>query len=147
MTQATLSKPTIAKSIFLAAPRATVWQFLTQKEKLALWFHPAKSDLALNEDYALISTGDDGVESQICWGKVLELDEPTRLVYTFSIKPLAGQMTTVIWTLEAVDGGTRLSLEHKGISEAAGEAAMGLLMALDAGWDMHFKSMREALSA
>ncbi|MCP5037388.1 MAG: SRPBCC domain-containing protein, partial [Rhodobacteraceae bacterium] len=45
-----------------------------------------------------------------------------------------------------ISGGTKLSLLHEGISAAAGEAAMGLLMALDAGWDKHLASLRSAVA-
>lgn len=135
----------INKSVFFAASRETVWAFLTEKDKLAQWFHPAVSDLVENEDYALIHKEDDGSVTKQCWGTVLEMDKPSRLVYTFTIKPLGGAMTTVTWTLEEAHGGTKLSLEHEGIGAAAGEAAMGLLMALDAGWDKHFASLRSAI--
>lgn len=134
----------INKSVFFAAPRETVWAFLTEKDKLAQWFHPAESDLRENQDYALIHKEDDGSITKQCWGTVLEMDKPSRLVYTFTIKPLGGAMTTVTWTLEEAHGGTKLSLEHEGIGAAAGEAAMGLLMALDAGWDKHIASLRSA---
>ncbi len=83
MTDATLNK-----SIFLAAPRAAVWEYLTRKDKLALWFHPAEADLAMRQDYALIKTDENGATSKVCWGKVLEMDAPAHLKYTFTIKPL-----------------------------------------------------------
>ena len=122
-----------------------MWAFLTEKEKLALWFHLAESDLALGQDYALIQKAEDGAVTKLCRGTVLEMDKPSRLVYSFTIKPLGGAMTTVTWTLEEVRGGTKLSLRHEGISKAAGEAAMGLLMALDEGWDKHLASLRGRL--
>lgn len=136
----------INKSVFFAAPRETVWAFLTEKDKLAEWFHPAESDLAENQDYALIHTDDDGSITKQCWGTVLEMDKPSRLVYTFTIKPLGGAMTTVTWTLEEAHGGTKLTLEHEGIGAAADEAAMNLLMALDVGWDKHLASLRSAIA-
>ena len=70
------------------------------------------------------------------------MDKPGTLVYSFTIGPLNGAMTTVTWKLEEIQDGTRLTLQHEGISEAAGEAAIGLLMALDKGWDKHLGSLR-----
>ncbi len=139
-----MTDATITKSIFFTASRETVWAFLTQKEKLALWFHPAQADLVEGEDYALIRKEDDGSVTKQCWGTVLEMDRPSRLVYTFTIKPLGGQMTTVTWMLTEVHGGTKLSLQHEGIGAAASDAALGLLMALDAGWDKHLAALRSA---
>jgi len=142
-----MSDTAITKSVFFTAPRETVWAFLTEKDKLAQWFHPAEANLEAGKDYALVETGDDGVANKVCWGSVLEMDKPSRLVCSFTIKPLAGKMTTVTWTLEEAHGGTRLSLLHEGVSKAAGEMALGLLMALDAGWDKHLASLRGQLAA
>lgn len=141
-----MSNTTLTKSVFLAASRETVWDFLTKKDKLALWFHPAENDLKLGADYSLVQIADDGSLSKQCWGTVLEMDAPSHLKYSFTIKPLSGAMTDVTWTLESLPGGTKLSLSHEGISEAAGDAALGLLMALDNGWDCHIIEMRKALA-
>ncbi len=136
----------ITKSIFLEASRETVWEFLTLKDKLALWFHPAENDLTENKEYALIKQEKDGTITKQCWGTVLEMEKPSRLVYSFTIKPLGGEMTTVTWTLEETHGGTKLSLCHEGISEAAGNTAMNLLLALDSGWDKHLTNLRASLT-
>ncbi|MHA1563729.1 MAG: SRPBCC family protein [Alphaproteobacteria bacterium] len=135
----------LTKTAFFAASRETVWSFLTDKDKLALWFHQADADLAPGQDYALVAKSDDGEPVKQCWGQVLEMKPPTSLVYTFTIKPLGGATTTVTWTLEETHGGTKLTLKHEGIGEAAGAAALGLLMALDAGWDAHLARLRAAL--
>jgi len=140
-----MSDSTIVKTVFFAAPRETVWSFLTDKDKLAQWFHPAEADLAQGQDYALINTAEDGSAVKQCWGNVVQMDPPSLLVYSLTIKPLGGAMTTVSWMLEQTNGGTRLTLKHEGIAEAAGESAMGLLMALDAGWDKHLGSLRTAM--
>ena len=141
-----MSNTTIIKTCFFKTSRETVWAFLTQKDKLEQWFHPSTADLAEGEDYALVEKQEDGSESTVCWGNVISMDEPSSLVYTFTIGPLNGAMTTVTWTLEEIHDGTRLTLKHEGISKAAGEAAMGLLMALDKGWDVHLDSMRVSIN-
>jgi len=141
-----MTDDSITKSIFLNASCQTVWAFLTEKEKLGQWFYQAEADLTAGEPFALIQKDDDGSTTKMCWGEVLEAVEYSKLVYTFTIKPLGGEMTTVTWSLEAVHDGTKLSLNHQGISQAAGDAAMGLLMALDAGWDRHLANLRSALA-
>lgn len=137
-----MTETTITKSVILTAPRQTVWEYLTNAEKLGQWFHSAESDLEQGKDYALIEQNDDGSSQKIIWGRVLEMDRPSKLVYTFTIKPMGGAMTTVTWELQEVHGGTKLSLSHEGIDQAAGEAAMGLLLALDAGWAKHIMKLR-----
>lgn len=140
-----MTATTMTKTIFLKAPRETVWAFLTEKDKLARWFHPAEEDLKEGADYTLLDQH--GNMDRICWGKVLEMRPHGSLVYTFTVKPLNGAMTTVRWTLEEAAGGTRLTLVHEGIEQAAGEAAFRMLTALDAGWDEHFGRFRREVLA
>lgn len=140
-----MSDATITKTVFFATSRETVWSFLTDKDKLAQWFHPADADLVEGQDYALVGKAEDGSTVKQCWGNVVQMDPPTSLVYSFTIKPLAGAMTTVSWMLEEVHGGTKLTLKHEGIGAAAVESALGLLMALDEGWDKHLGSLRSEL--
>jgi uncharacterized protein YndB with AHSA1/START domain len=135
---------TIVKTIFLKSDAEKVWGFLTDKDKLGEWFHPADSDLAVGSDYMLKGQADDGSEVRKCWGSVIESKRAEKLVYTFTIEPLGGAMTTVTWLLQEVHGGTRLTLQHEGISAAAGDMALPLLMALDAGWDAHLSRLRNA---
>ena len=139
-----MSNSAIVKTIFLKADAETVWRFLTDKDKLGEWFHSADCDLAAGSDYVLKGPADDGSEVRKCWGSVLELKRAEKLVYTFTIGPLGGAMTTVTWLLQEVHGGTRLTLHHEGIGVAAGDAALPLLMALDAGWDAHLGRLRDA---
>jgi len=141
-----MSTTTINKSIFLNAPKETVWEYLTDKDKLGEWFHPADANLVEGKPYALLGDASDS-SSKMCWGEVLSAKKPTSLTYTFTIKPLGGAMTTVNWTLEDAAGGTKVTLSHEGIGEAAGDAALGLLSALDKGWDEHFSGLRGIVSA
>ncbi len=138
-----MSDSTIVKTILLKADAETVWGFLTDKDKLGEWFHPADSDLAAGGDYVLKGQADDGSTVRKCWGNVVEAKRPEKLVYTFTIEPLGGAMTTVTWLLQETKGGTRLMLQHEGIGAAAGDMALPLLMALDAGWDAHLGRLRD----
>ncbi|KKJ78643.1 hypothetical protein WH95_00680 [Kiloniella litopenaei] len=136
----------ITKTVFFNATRETVWSFLTEREKIGLWFHPPKEDLAEGKDYELILTRDNGEKAKVCWGRVLEMHRPEKMIWTFTVNPLNGSLTTVTWVLEEVLCGTRLTLKHEGVEAAAGEAAMDLILSFDAGWDEHFAAMRKALS-
>lgn len=144
MTTETAAATTIRKTVFFKASRETVWAFLTEKEKLAQWFHPPEKDLAAGEDYALMRSKDDGSKSKLIWGRVLTMEAPEKLVYSFIIDPFNGAETIVTWVLEEAVGGTRLSLTHEGVAEAAGAATMQMLLSLDAGWDEHLESLRRA---
>lgn len=133
---------TILKTIFFNTTPDVVWSFLTDKDKLGTWYHPASADLVEGQDYQLMTTADDGTKSALITGRVLEMKAPHKLVTTFVIGPFNGKETTLTWQLDDVADGTRLSLTHEGIAEAAGEMALGLLQALDKGWDEHFATLR-----
>lgn len=136
----------IHKTAFFAATPEQVWEFLTDKDKLGTWFHPAKENLIEGNDYELLGMTDDGVQVPQIWGRVLKAVAYHTLIYTFIIHPFEGRETTVSWTLEPAAGGTRLSLVHQGVSAASGEKALGLLMALDKGWDQHLLAIRDNIN-
>lgn len=137
-----MTSTTIHKTVFFNAAPDVVWSFLTDKDKLGTWYHPARADLSEGEDYELFETAEDGTEKAIITGKVIEMSTPHKLVTTFVIGPFGDNSTTLTWVLEAFADGTRLSLKHEGVAEAVGDGAIGLLMALDKGWDEHFASLR-----
>ena len=97
------------KSIFLKADRATVWAYLTDPGKLALWFHPPKTALA--EGQKLEMFGKDSGDLLI-HGDVIAARAPEYLEYTFTVGPMGDAVSTVKWTLTEVAGGTRLALVH-----------------------------------
>jgi len=145
-TNMTDTRDRITKTVFFKASRETVWSFLTESEKLGQWFHRTDADLETGRDYALLIDREDGTCDKICWGKVLEMTPPTRLVYSFTFKGLPDTVTTVTWTLEDALDGTRLTLVHEGLA-AAGEEALGFATSLDAGWDEHFSKLRPVIAA
>lgn len=136
-----MTENTLQKSIYLKATPAQVWAYLTDPEKLAIWFHKPKSAL-VEGDYEMF-----GAESgdRLMWGKVLVAKPFTQLEYTFQIAPMGDQSSTVRWSLTEVPGGTNLSLHHDGLPQ--GSEAFGLMLALDKGWDDHLTRMRDSAHA
>jgi uncharacterized protein YndB with AHSA1/START domain len=128
----------LQKSVYLKATPAQVWAYLTDPDKLAIWFHKPKTAL-VEGDYEMFGTesGD-----RLMWGKVLVAKPFTQLEYTFSIAPMGDQSSTVRWRLTEVQGGTNLSLRHEGLPQ--GTEAFGLTLALDKGWDDHLARMRNS---
>ncbi len=141
-----MTESTITKTVFFAASRETVWSFLTDKDKLAQWWHGAEANLAEGEEYGLLHNDDDGEPFKLIWGRVLEMQPPSLLVYTFIVKPLQGAETIVTWRLEEARGGTRLTLIHSGLEAMEDEPALRMLMSLDAGWDEHFRKLRAVIA-
>mgnify|MGYP002631057784 FL=1 len=56
---------TLNKTIFLRASTEQVWAYLTDPDKLGLWFHKPKAPLVQRETYAMFATqsGD-----KLMWG-------------------------------------------------------------------------------
>ncbi|MGR3714850.1 MAG: SRPBCC family protein [Shimia sp.] len=129
MTEVSLDT-TIRKSVFLAAPKTRVWDFLTKADLLGNWFHPADADLAEGKDYMLRSQNEG---DKMCWGKVEEAKPHDYMKWSFTVGPMNGEMTTVEWQLADAPGGTRLTLVHSGLPTDTD--AFGLVMALDKGWN------------
>lgn len=150
MNNAVRTPDSMTKTIFLAATPDVVWQYLTQKDKLKQWFHPAENDLVSGQEYALIKEDKPGSQ-RLCWGKVLSMTPPSTMVWSFTVGPMDGAVTTVTWTLEAIDNGaltgTRVTLLHEGLTDAMGESALNMLFALDPGWDEHFGRLRKVIDA
>lgn len=131
----------IVKTLFLKAPPEHVWSFLTEADKLALWFHRGGADLVEGGDY-LLETNTYGKEGEkLCWGQVIEAKKPERLVHTFTHNHLKGIETRCVWTLEAVTGGTIVTLVHDGW-EKVEEDPFAMAADHDKGWDEHFTRLR-----
>jgi uncharacterized protein YndB with AHSA1/START domain len=135
----------LVKTIFLKAPRAHVWTFLTEANRLALWFHQGEKDLEAGGDWALVSNSPGKVGQRVCWGKVRAFEPPARLVHTFTLQRLGGAETTCTWDLEEVDGGTILTLTHDGLERVV-DGAFNVGSDLDKGWDEHFVRLRRVVS-
>ena len=136
-----MSDLVISKTVFLKAPPDHVWRFLTEKDKLALWFYAGESDLKDGSEYRL-NTNSLGKEGdRICWGRVIEFDPPKRLVHTFTHNYLEEVETTCIWDLKAVEGGTVLHLRHGGWENFTADP-FGMGANHDKGWDEFFGRLR-----
>lgn len=129
----------IRKSILLRATPEKVWAFLTDPDKLAIWFHRPDKPLL---DGAFQMIGADSAE-RFMWGEVQIAEPFKRLEYTFEIAPMDSAASLVKWTLTEIDAGTQLSLEHSGLPRGA--EAFDLSLALDKGWEVHMARMRDDL--
>jgi uncharacterized protein YndB with AHSA1/START domain len=104
----------------LNASRARVFTALTEPEELATWWGPRgfttpeiALDLSVGGRYRFTMQPPDGEPFHLS-GEFLEVEPPSRLVYTFRWDEPApdDQETVVALTFQAVDDGTRLSLSH-----------------------------------
>lgn len=135
----------IIKTLYLKAPREHVWRYLTEKDKLATWFHEAGEDLRDGGPFALVSNSPGREGERLCWGDVIEFDPPAKLVHSFTHDHLKGAETRCEWRLESAEGGTILTLIHEGFEAYAG-APFPIAADHDAGWDEHFARLRRVVA-
>lgn len=87
---------------FIAAPPEKVWTAISTPEGIAAWWVPGNIEATVGHEFLLEMPG---------WGnaacKVLEVEQPWLLVYTFTD-------WTLRWSLVPEANGTRLFLEHGG---------------------------------
>jgi len=100
---------------FYPDPPERVWQALTDPSALARWLMPTTFKPLLGFRFRF--EGLDRGNRSTVEGEVLELEEGTRLSYTWD----DGEDDTpgvVCWTLQPRDGGTHLTLEHRPAAQA-----------------------------
>lgn len=123
-------KDTIIKEQLFAHPIKEVWEAITQEDLISTWFIPATFKAQKGFQYTFNASGSD---CSPITGEVIEAT-PYTLQYTWIVTEQPTS-TIVTWTLEEVDGGTRLRLEHSGISNYIGETAVAMYGSFKGGWD------------
>ena len=123
-------RDSIIKERTLNHPIDIVWKAITNAEEITKWFLRADFKAEKGYNYVFNSTGEDCSPIK---GTVLEAS-PYQLTYTWIVEENPIE-TIVTWTLEPIDGGTKLILSHTGITNYAGETAVAMFTSFDGGWD------------
>jgi uncharacterized protein YndB with AHSA1/START domain len=123
-------KDIIIKEQLFMHPIQTVWEAITQEDLMSSWFLPASFKAEKGFKYSFNAAGGD---CSPITGEII-IATPYILQYTWIVTEQPAT-TIVTWTLESVNGGTKLRLEHSGISNYAGETAIEMFGSFDGGWD------------
>ena len=107
-----------------------VWNAISDGKEISKWFIHADFKPEVGYEYTFTSSGEN---CTVVKGKVLEAS-PYTLKYSWSVEG-APIETIVLWELESIDGGTKLTLEHSGISKFEGETAVEMFNHFSSGWD------------
>jgi uncharacterized protein YndB with AHSA1/START domain len=89
-----------------------VWSALTTADALREWLMDSDFEPRVGREFTFLCPPSPGIRGYVeC--KVLELEPMRRVVWSW-LATDEGDPTTVTIELEAVDGGTRLTLRHRG---------------------------------
>lgn len=124
---ANATETAIERELVIAAPPETVWELLVDPKKASVWMGiQSWSDPTPGGLYRV-----EVIPGHIARGEYVELDKPSRLVYTWGwegdVNPTAPGSSTVEFELTPEGEGTRLRFVHSGLpsSDQAGSHAYG----------------------
>jgi uncharacterized protein YndB with AHSA1/START domain len=121
---ADVTQGVVVARVDIAVPPERVFRALTTEE-LTKWWGSAEVyrttrftiDLRPGGRWRTEGVGTDGHTFHV-EGEVLEVDPPNKLVQTWQPSWATGPATTITYTLDAIDGGTRVTVRHAGFTSA-----------------------------
>jgi uncharacterized protein YndB with AHSA1/START domain len=135
-------KDVITKEHVFQHPIGKVWDAISKAEEISTWFIKADFKAERGYKYTFFAGEEDGC-TQIT-GEVKSAD-PYTLVYTWIVQNSETE-TIVKWDLVETSEGTKLHLEHSGISKYPGDSAVSFFTNFDQGWDNCVKELASFLS-
>ncbi|AXT55087.1 SRPBCC domain-containing protein [Aquimarina sp. MMG015] len=130
-------KDVISKEQIFTHSIDKLWNAISIQEEISTWFLPADFKAEVGYQYTFHSPDKENCKPIV--GTVKEA-KPYTLIYTWTIQGTDVE-TTVVWRLEEIASGTKLSLEHSGISNYDGETAVEMFTSFDGGWDNCIKDL------
>jgi uncharacterized protein YndB with AHSA1/START domain len=113
----------VLASVEIAAPPERVFHALTTDELTQWWGSPADyrttqytAELRPGGRWRTVGVGADGKEFAV-EGVFREIDQPRRLVQTWVAPWDGGNETVITYTLDPIEGGTRVTVRHEGFGE------------------------------
>lgn len=135
-----MTADSIVIEMFYPHPVIDVWAALTSSEALAAWLMPNDFEPRVGHRFTFRTTPDSNWNGIVnC--EVVALDRPRRVAYTWQGN---GLDTLVTFSIEPVEGGTKLRLEHAGF-EKGGSVGLTVRDLLASGWNSRI--LRERLPA
>jgi uncharacterized protein YndB with AHSA1/START domain/uncharacterized protein YciI len=121
---ADVTEGVVVARVEIRVPPERVFQALTTEELTRWWgsedeYRTTKfvMDARPGGTWRTDGRGRDGSDFYV-EGEVLEIDPPRRLVQTWKPSWESGPATKIVYTLDAIDGGTRVTVRHSGFATA-----------------------------
>lgn len=108
-----------------------VWNAITKSEEISAWF--IQADFKAEKGYKYTFTAEPNEKGCTVISGEVKNASPYLLVYTWIVGDTKTE-TTVSWALETTTNGTKLTLEHSGISDYGGETAVAMFENFNGGW-------------
>ncbi len=132
---------TVAKTVSMAAPIEVVWGYLSEADKMREWMLAVDKSPAPGQRFTLSGEPQGDWDGRInC--RVIEMDAPTRMVFTWNHNMIGCDTLVEITLAENSEGGTTLNLVHSGFEQVDGDMAAAIASHND-GWDMHLGSLQQ----
>jgi len=135
-------KDIIKKETLLNHSIDTVWNAISKAEEISTWF--IKADFKAEEGYKYTFTSEPNEKGCTVISGEVKKSTPYTLIYTWIVADTEVE-TTVKWELESTENGTKLYLEHSGITNYAGDTAVAMFESFNGGWDNCINGLTEYL--
>lgn len=109
-----------------------VWNAISKAEEISTWF--IKADFKAEKGYKYTFTSEPNEKGCTVISGEVKNANPYILIYTWIVADTKIE-TTVKWELTSTHEGTKLYLEHSGISNYNGETAVAMFNSFNGGWD------------
>lgn len=119
--------PDVKTEVFYPYPPERVWQVITNRRALAAWLMENDFEPRIGHKFRFQTEPQSGIDNTI-YCEVIELDEPRCISYTWRGNFMC-QPTVVTWRLLAVEGGTKLQLEHTGLESKISQSSQPMRLA------------------
>jgi uncharacterized protein YndB with AHSA1/START domain len=134
----------VRRELVIQAPRERVWGALTEAEQLTRWFPDKAAEVDLRPGGAIRIEWQDGEFDD---GTVEVVEEPSRFVFLWHGGGFDSPQTRVEFTLEAVEGGTRLLVVESGFSRVREDKRASAWKDNDGGWTHELGELKTFLEA
>jgi uncharacterized protein YndB with AHSA1/START domain len=129
----------------IAVPPERVFRALVSEEIIDWWVRPGVFDTREWTGDVRVSgpwrtSGLGGGRPYVLEGEFLEIDPPRKLVHTWHGVGAPGAPTTVTYLLEALDGGTLITLRHTGFTSR--DSCTNTCL----GWETSFHKLAKSLA-